>query len=223
MGGSAGLPLLWLLLLLLWSRRGLGASCPNDAYLGPNGKCFPCRTCEGEQEYEKKCSETENAVCKCIRCGECGIGEKRTEEGCQSCPQGTFNDQVNGECRQWTQCPSGKIMTPGTEKKDVVCMPEFKDPEPSPTAQGSDTTEGIVLTASIALITTSVLCLGFLLLFCIFFSLWARKKLSAIFMKQPLKQPAQEVEDCSCRYPEEEEGGGCNAADLKWELLEKIA
>lgn len=37
-------------------------------------------------------------------------------------------------------------------------------------------------------------------------------------LAEPLGQLAQEVDDCSCRYPEEEEGGG---EGLKEELLEK--
>nr|XP_056721543.1 tumor necrosis factor receptor superfamily member 9 [Euleptes europaea] len=220
MGVHVGLPLLSLL-LLLWGRRSSRASCQKDTYLGPNEKCFPCTICEGEQVYEKECTETANAVCKCIRCEECGIGKQRTKEGCRHCPQGTFNNQVNGVCIKWTQCPSDKIMTPGTEAEDVICMPEFKGPStaPSPTAPGSDTTEGLAITASIGLTVAVVVSL---LLFSIFFSLWARMKFPAIFMKFPLKSPAQEVEDCSCCYPEEEEGGGSDTSGLKGELLENI-
>ncbi|XP_060115689.1 tumor necrosis factor receptor superfamily member 9 [Heteronotia binoei] len=221
MGSHAGLPL-FMLLLLLWDQLSLAfSSCPNGTYLRANGKCFPCKTCEGEQAYEKECSETANAVCKCIRCGECSIGEERTEEGCQRCPQGTFNNQVNGICQEWTQCPANKITIPGTEEKDVICMPESKDTTPSPTAAGSDITVGIAITTSTSTILTAV-CMGLLLLFCIFFGLWAQKKFPTVFKKLSLKPLVQEVEDCSCRYPEEEEGGGSDISGLKGELLENI-
>ncbi|XP_077168219.1 tumor necrosis factor receptor superfamily member 9 [Paroedura picta] len=204
MGGRTGLNLL--LLLLLWGQRSLGSSCPTGAFLGANGKCFPCTTCEGEQVYVKECSETANAVCKCIGCEECGAGEEQTEEGCQRCPPGTFNSQVNGRCRPWTQCASNNSKTPGTEVKDVICV----------SAPGSDTTVGTGISTSTIL---SAVCVGLLLMiFCVFFSLWA-KKFPAILKKLSLKPLVQEVEDCTCRYPEEEEGGGSDLSGLKGELL----
>lgn len=102
---------------------------------------------------------------------------------------------------------------PGTEEKDVICIPESKDPTPSPTAQASDTTLGIGMTTSTVL---TAICVGLLLLLlCIFFILWASKMFPAVIKKLSLKPVVQEVEDCSCRYPEEEEGGG-----LKGDLLE---
>uniref|UniRef100_A0ACB8ECA3 Uncharacterized protein n=1 Tax=Sphaerodactylus townsendi TaxID=933632 RepID=A0ACB8ECA3_9SAUR len=139
---------------------------------------------------------------------------------CQSCPQGTFNNQIDGECRQWTQCLPNEIVIPGTETEDVTCRP--KDMAPSPTAPGSDTTEDPGIPATAALAVASVLSIGFLLTFCTFFTLWARKKIPAVFMKWPLKPPVQEVEDCSCRYPEEEEGGGGDTSGPKGQLLENI-
>ncbi|XP_015264636.1 PREDICTED: tumor necrosis factor receptor superfamily member 9 [Gekko japonicus] len=101
-----------------------------------------------------------------------------------------------------------------------MCVPESEDPAPSPTVPGSDTTVRIAITTGTAL---TAICVGLLLLlFCIFFSLWAQKKFPAVFKKLSLKPLVQEVEDCSCRYPEEEEGGGSDISGLKGELLENI-
>ncbi|XP_053137557.1 tumor necrosis factor receptor superfamily member 9 isoform X2 [Hemicordylus capensis] len=125
MGGSRGrrpppaalLLLLLLLQLLLWSPgRVCGERpCPTATYRDhTTGDCKLCKTCDGIREYETKCSATANAVCRCVpkfRCGsgslcelcECTEGQELTEQGCQSCPEGTFNDRPAGSCQPWKQ------------------------------------------------------------------------------------------------------------------------
>ncbi|XP_053137556.1 tumor necrosis factor receptor superfamily member 9 isoform X1 [Hemicordylus capensis] len=266
MGGSRGrrpppaalLLLLLLLQLLLWSPgRVCGERpCPTATYRDhTTGDCKLCKTCDGIREYETKCSATANAVCRCVpkfRCGsgslcelcECTEGQELTEQGCQSCPEGTFNDRPAGSCQPWKQCPDSRLLRPGTKTSDAVCMSEDPTrrprstrppstrpsstrlpPSPVPPTKMSEMDDQLT-TLRVALILALLLCVLLLLFFCFFFSSWISKRLPAIFAKLPIGQLAQEVEDCSYCYPEEEEGGSSSssssskeAAALKGELL----
>ncbi|RMB91695.1 hypothetical protein DUI87_31925 [Hirundo rustica rustica] len=84
-------------------------------------------------QYLKACSSTRDAECTCrkgYRCGgdgcsyctrSCGVGQESTRNGCQTCRYGTFNDQPNGSCKNWTMCSGNQVLEPGTPAKDVVC------------------------------------------------------------------------------------------------------
>ncbi|NXP04867.1 TNR9 factor, partial [Thinocorus orbignyianus] len=97
------------------------------------GGCTLCRKCEGRFRYSKACSPDSDAECGCaegFRCGGegcsrcergCGAGRQSTAGGCQACRYGTFNDQPNGSCKNWTKCSADQVLEPGTAEKDVVC------------------------------------------------------------------------------------------------------
>ncbi|NWI91638.1 TNR9 factor, partial [Pitta sordida] len=97
------------------------------------GGCEPCRKCEGIFTYLKVCSPQSDAECTCragYHCGGpgctfcrrgCGVGQESTGTGCQSCRYGTFNDQPNGSCKNWTKCSANQVLEPGSAVKDVIC------------------------------------------------------------------------------------------------------
>ncbi|NXX64704.1 TNR9 factor, partial [Spizella passerina] len=98
-----------------------------------SGGCKMCRRCEAPFRYLKNCSSTSDAECTCkegYRCGNgrctfctrsCGVGQESTSKGCQPCRYGTFNDQPNGSCKNWTMCSGNQILVPGTPAKDIIC------------------------------------------------------------------------------------------------------
>ncbi|XP_032094324.1 uncharacterized protein LOC116523327 isoform X2 [Thamnophis elegans] len=76
----------------------------------------------------------------------------------------------------------------------------------------------LILLVTSAFIIIIALCVAFMVLCYFFLRYWLRKK----FPKPSHGQLAQEVDDCSYRYPEEEEGGSCEAlSSLKGGLLER--
>ncbi|NWW80088.1 TNR9 factor, partial [Climacteris rufus] len=111
--------------------------CPPDTFssAAEPGICRMCRKCEGKFRYFKQCSPTSDAECTCkagYRCGgggggctycarSCGVGQESIGNGCQTCRYGTFNDQPNGSCKNWTKCSGHQILEPGTAAKDVIC------------------------------------------------------------------------------------------------------
>ncbi|KAJ7306505.1 hypothetical protein JRQ81_009860 [Phrynocephalus forsythii] len=225
---------------LLWS-RSLSSEQPCDKGTfreAPGQKCVPCDLCDGDhREYQRPCSATANALCRCrpgFECGgpacqrcPCPAGQMWTPQGCQNCPEGKFNNGTLDQCHPWTQCPEG-IRTPGTEKTDVVCQPgpeaPFTTAAASPgvvsTKMHPTETDPGLLAFTAALVGALLLFLALLFLPCIFFrSSWAQAK----FQKGPRRQPAQEVDDCTYGYPEEEEGGGSDGPFLKGELLPEKA
>ncbi|XP_066493576.1 tumor necrosis factor receptor superfamily member 9 [Tiliqua scincoides] len=241
MGG--GRPRAWLGLLLapllLWSRgRGLATqNCGGNSFLDPTtGKCELCRMCEGILEYKQRCLKTADAICQCVpmfRCGGnktckkciCEIGEQPTDKGKNGYLQLLEEPLVLSglTVQQGLLCPGNKILTNGSRTKDVKCNVASESTTTASTvlvAISPAVTErdSHLLTISIALTVALLLCVLSLLILSIAFRAWAQRKLLTAFVKQPLGQMAQEVDDCSCRYPEEEEGGG---EGLKGELLEK--
>ncbi|NXC44435.1 TNR9 factor, partial [Penelope pileata] len=116
--------------------------CPPGTFSSAAGgsSCTLCRKCEGRFAYLKVCSPTGDAECTCregYRCGGngcsrcdrgCGPGQERAGSGCQTCRYGTFNDQPNGSCKNWTMCSANQVLEPGTEAKDVVCKHTSDNP-----------------------------------------------------------------------------------------------
>ncbi|KAM6046025.1 tumor necrosis factor receptor superfamily member 9 isoform 2-T2 [Theristicus caerulescens] len=117
---------------------GRGAACrqcPPDTFSSAAGLsgCTLCRKCEGRFRYLKECSSKSDAECtckegyhcsgdSCSRCDRsCGVGQENTQSGCQTCRYGTFNDQPNGSCKNWTKCSANQVLEPGTAAKDVIC------------------------------------------------------------------------------------------------------
>ncbi|NXX52908.1 TNR9 factor, partial [Scopus umbretta] len=116
--------------------------CPPDTFSSAAGLsgCSLCRKCEGRFRYLKECSSKSDAECTCkegYRCSgpgcsrcdrSCGVGQENTASGCQTCSYGTFNDQPNGSCKNWTKCSANQVLEPGTAAKDVVCKHASANP-----------------------------------------------------------------------------------------------
>nr|XP_021137621.1 tumor necrosis factor receptor superfamily member 9 [Columba livia] len=155
----------------------------------------------------------------CSRCDRsCGVGQENTKSGCQTCRYGTFNDQPNGSCKNWTKCSANQVLESGTTAKDVICKHTSDNPPlltsppttspaiPLPiTVPGEDLQTDAV---SISLTVAGVLCIVFLLPSCICLIIWQKKKLRDVFKKMHAtpEQSVQEEDACSCRFPEEEQG-----------------
>ncbi|XP_042743666.1 tumor necrosis factor receptor superfamily member 9 [Lagopus leucura] len=213
---------------------GRGANCqqcPSDTFSSAVGasSCKLCRKCEGRFKYLKVCSPISDAECTCkegYRCSDdgcsrcdrsCGLGKERTGSGCQTCPYGTFNDQPDGSCKNWTICSENQVLQPGTATKDVVCkhspdnptlattLPTTSPAVPFPIAvPGRDLQMDII---RISLAVAGLLCIAFLLPLCVCLSVWQKKKLHAVFKKmQTTPEQSVQEETCSCRFPEEEQG-----------------
>ncbi|CAM5105788.1 unnamed protein product [Natator depressus] len=202
-------------------------TCPPGTFsatASAQGTCDTCRRCEGKFKYKRECSPTVDAECACkdghrcfgkdcSKCVEnCGVGEEPLEEGCQKCPNGTFNNQTNGPCRQWTKCFPDKVLVNGTNRSDVVCGQASETMTPATISiivpihvQGKDLQ---VVTISIAVTGAVVVCIMFLLPLYVCLSICDKKKLPAMFKKMNVtpEQSTQEEDACSCRFPEEEQG-----------------
>ncbi|XP_031469412.1 tumor necrosis factor receptor superfamily member 9 isoform X2 [Phasianus colchicus] len=189
---------------------GWGANCqqcPSDTFSSVVGasSCNLCRKCEGRFKYLKVCSPISDAECTCkegYRCSDdgcsrcdrsCGLGKERTRSGCQACPYGTFNDQPDGSCKNWTICSENQVLQPGTATKDAVCkhssdnptsattLPTTSPAVPFPIAvPGKDLQMDII---RISLAVAGLLCIAFLLPLCVCLSVWQKKKLHAVFKK----------------------------------------
>lgn len=193
--------------------------CPPGTYSSVGGQhtCNICTKCEGYFKIQKPCSSTSNTQCDCIEgyhcvgseCAhckkDCTPGQESTSTGCKDCQSGMFNDQQGrGFCRPWTNCSlDGKsVLVSGTKDSDVVCgpaAPVFSPEERSPK----------VLTFFLALTTATLLFLLFFLMIRLSVVRWRGKKF-LYMLKQPFTRPmrtAQQEDACSCRFPEEEEGG----------------
>ncbi|XP_015503472.1 tumor necrosis factor receptor superfamily member 9 [Parus major] len=213
---------------------GAGASCrpcPAGTFSSSAGRdgCRMCRQCQGLFRYSKTCSSTSDAECTCkegYRCGgdgctyctrSCGVGQESTRNGCQTCRNGTFNDQPNGSCKNWTICSGNQVLEPGTPAKDVIC----KHTSVNPTLVTTVPTTSLEIPFSItvpgktvqtdmiriSLAVAGLSCIMFLLPLCICFSVWQKKKLHSVFKKMHTpEQSIQEDDACSCRFPEEEQG-----------------
>ncbi|XP_054078569.1 tumor necrosis factor receptor superfamily member 9 [Rissa tridactyla] len=213
---------------------GPGASCrpcPTGTFstVAELGGCTLCRKCEGRFRYLRVCSSKSDAECTCqegYHCGgkgcsrcdrSCGVGQESTGSDCQTCRYGTFNDQPNGSCKNWTKCSADQVLEPGTAEKDVVCKHASDNPTLvttlpttsampfSITVPGKDIQMDII---RISLTVAGLLCIVFLLPSCVSFSIWQKKKLHAVFKKMHTtpEQSIQEDDACSCRFPEEEQG-----------------
>uniref|UniRef100_A0A8C5F2F0 TNF receptor superfamily member 9 n=2 Tax=Gopherus evgoodei TaxID=1825980 RepID=A0A8C5F2F0_9SAUR len=202
-------------------------ACPRGTFsatVSARESCTRCRRCEGKFKYKRECSPTMDAECACkdghrcigkdcSKCVEnCGVGQEPLEEACQTCPSGTFNNQTNGPCRQWTKCLPDKVLVNGTNRSDVVCEQASETRTPSPISiivpvhvQGKDLQ---VVTIGIAVTVAVVVCIMFLLPLYVCFSICDKKKLPAMFKKMKVRpeQATQEEDACSCRFPEEEQG-----------------
>nr|XP_040145073.1 tumor necrosis factor receptor superfamily member 9 [Ictidomys tridecemlineatus] len=172
----------------------------------------------------------------CAMCDpDCKPGQELTADGCKDCDPGTFNDQEGGVCRPWTNCSlDGKsVREKGTKDSDVVCGPALPNispgncsvtlPVPVRVQDSCVKTrpagthpkpvlplcEHQVLTFFLALTSAAAVFLLIFLMLRLSMVKWSRKKFLYLF-KQPFIKPvqtAQEEDACSCRFPEEEEGG----------------
>uniref|UniRef100_U3K5K9 TNFR-Cys domain-containing protein n=1 Tax=Ficedula albicollis TaxID=59894 RepID=U3K5K9_FICAL len=193
--------------------RAAGADCqpcPDGTFsiAAGRGGCRMCRQCEGVFRYLKDCSSTSDAECTCkegYSCGDdgctfctrsCGVGKESTRNGCQTCRNGTFNDQPNGSCKNWTMCSGNQVLEPGTPEKDVVCRHASVNPTLvttlpttsleipfSITVPGKDVQTDMI---RISVTVAGLSCIIFLLPLCICFSVWHKKKLHTVFKKSKI-------------------------------------
>ncbi|XP_070614336.1 tumor necrosis factor receptor superfamily member 9 [Erythrolamprus reginae] len=220
--------------LLLLLGTGLfcnGSDCPHGSFRpSPDAKCKQCRVCDRTLMYKQKCTQTTDAICKCApgyscdkNCSACAcrVGEQRTITGCQKCPEKTFNNQTTGECRPWRKCPGDKIQEAGTKERDVVCWSGSEiQPTTKPSTSVTKVSEegNLLILISSAFVITIFLFAACMVLAYLFLRSWIHQKSH----KPSHGQLAQEVDDCTYRYPEEEEGGSTEApSSLKGVLLEK--
>ncbi|XP_041087726.1 tumor necrosis factor receptor superfamily member 9-like [Polyodon spathula] len=187
-------------------------------------QCAPCRTCQGKLKIDKPCTNVTDTKCTCIegyrcvsdnceRCAKvCQQGEEPTDTGdCRPCPSGKFNSEKNGQCNPWrAECPPGEVIcTNGTAEKDIEC-------EPIPADAGANVTVIVVVIGSTFLATAAM------------FRLYAvkvagkkKEKVAEPEARTRVIQVAQVEEDaCSCRYPEEEQGGWDESEELDSKLME---
>uniref|UniRef100_A0A8D0DWE5 TNF receptor superfamily member 9 n=1 Tax=Salvator merianae TaxID=96440 RepID=A0A8D0DWE5_SALMN len=232
-------PAFLVLLLLLSARIGRlsGHSvCPKGSF-SYSGRCAVCKVCTAIQRQTRPCGGTLDAECACkagYQCGEhgecgsceCAAGQERDGDGeCRGCPEGKYNDQKTGRCKPWNPCPPSQVEEPGTKTRDVICRPPSGGPSqpPGPPNVAATQAPGAGSLGSLPLSATLVvaLLLGVLvfLLACVVFRTQAQGSCPATILKAPLRQLAQEVDDSSCRYPEEEQGGSGEATRMKTEQL----
>lgn len=187
-------------------------------------QCTPCRTCQGILKEDKPCTNVTDAKCTCIegyrcesenceRCAKvCQQGEEPTDTGdCRPCPAGKFNTEKNGKCKPWrTECPPGEVVcNNGTAEKDIEC-------EPIPPDANSN------ISVVIAAVSSTFLALAAMFgLYVVKVTRKKKEKEGAPESRTRVIQVAQAEEDtCSCRYPEEEQGGGEESEDLDSKLME---
>ncbi|XP_033084401.1 tumor necrosis factor receptor superfamily member 9 isoform X2 [Trachypithecus francoisi] len=191
------------------NRNQICSPCPPNSFSSAGGQrtCDICRQCKGYHCLGAECSMCEQ---------DCKQGQELTKKGCKDCCFGTFNDQKRGVCRPWTNCSlDGKsVLVNGTKERDVVCGPSPADLSPgassaTPPAPAREPGHSPQIIFFLALTSTAVLFLLFFLVLRFSVVKRGRKKLLYIF-KQPFMRPVQttqEEDGCSCRFPEEEEGG----------------
>uniref|UniRef100_A0A8C5WA56 TNF receptor superfamily member 9 n=1 Tax=Leptobrachium leishanense TaxID=445787 RepID=A0A8C5WA56_9ANUR len=203
----------------------------------PNNEpyCSKCRICEGVFEYEKNCTATSNAVCKCVpgkKCvGEncekceklqCKAGQELIKGKCMNCPYGKFNPGTDGECQTWKSCENGNILLNGTSSSDVVCGGIVtKTTERSTTTSVTSTevksnSEVYNIGMLIAYIAIPLVLMLFAMMIISRHILICVEKMKSKLKRLPVQpnQPIQQIlikipdqEDaCSCHYPEEEQG-----------------
>ncbi|XP_019397236.1 PREDICTED: tumor necrosis factor receptor superfamily member 9 [Crocodylus porosus] len=202
--------------------------CPAGTFsseAGVRGGCTSCRTCEGIFAYNRSCSASEDARCTCrpgYRCTRedcrecarnCGSGERFIGTGCETCPWGTFNNQNDGVCKEWTKCSEDNVLKQGTRTSDVICKHVSGNLAPPisttyPTIPFSTPGPGKNLEMDIVLWVGLVLATVFLLPLAVFLIIWKKRKLPAMFKRIYItpEQSTQEEDACSCRFPEEEQG-----------------
>ncbi|KAG8142412.1 hypothetical protein E2320_006322 [Naja naja] len=123
------------------------------------------------------------------------VGKIVRRASCRNCPEKTFNDRHTGV---WVV----RFRKPGRRREMWFA--------------GLERENQLILITSAVIIT--ILFATSMVLTCLFLRSWIQKK----FVKPFHGQLAQEVDECIYRYPEEEEGGSCEApASLKGGLLEK--
>ncbi|XP_077007527.1 tumor necrosis factor receptor superfamily member 9 isoform X2 [Tamandua tetradactyla] len=177
------------------------SNCPAGTFCGKSKSqlCIPCPP----SSFSNTGGQVACSICR--RC-----------EGCKGCSFGTFNDQIHGICRPWTDCSSDgrSVLVNGTQERDVVCGPassEFPPATPSSTVpapvRGPGSSSGHTA-CWLALTLAAVLCL--LVSVVLHFSVAKRSREKLLYiLKQPFIKPVQTVQEedsCSCRFPEEEEG-----------------
>ncbi|KAK1159623.1 tumor necrosis factor receptor superfamily member 9-like [Acipenser oxyrinchus oxyrinchus] len=187
-------------------------------------QCAPCRTCQGLLKEDQPCTNVTDAKCTCIegyrcvsencdRCVKvCQQGEEPTDTGdCQPCPAGKFNTEKNEKCKPWrTDCPPGEVLcNNGTAEKDTDCEPIPPDAEAN-------------ITVVVAAVSSMFLAMAAMFgLYVVKVTRKKKEKVGAPESRTRVIQVAQAEEDaCSCRYPEEEQGGWEESEELDSKLME---
>ncbi|KAM8927142.1 tumor necrosis factor receptor superfamily member 9 [Pelodytes ibericus] len=203
--------------------------CPIQSYMNqPNSlsNCKRCRRCQGIFQYKEFCSLTSNAVCTCIQgkkcvgenCQQCASirckqGQELVGENCIDCPPETFNPGSDGPCIPWKRCERGNVLLNGTRSSDVVCGDDVsmttqrstivystaKDITRTPESDGDGMTIVAIL-VGVAIFAFVVILIGL----CLRSGLV--KMMKNMCEKGKRKTHAEEEDNCSCHFPEEEQG-----------------
>ncbi|XP_051735055.1 tumor necrosis factor receptor superfamily member 9a [Ctenopharyngodon idella] len=198
--------------------------------------CLRCTQCVGVQFTLKPCTISSDTVCGCkagYRCGnaecsfcvtECKEGEEPTKKRmCKKCPPGTFNDKVHSSCREFKSCPDGEILFKGNATSDAICKNSGKKSEQDtlPVKKEEPPEQTIWLPVFIAGGMAGLAGL------CIIASVVAYVKAQNKTEKKPKTDSTDqdnsdesrimivEQEDCSCRRPEQEQGGSSESINTQ--------
>nr|XP_027803513.1 tumor necrosis factor receptor superfamily member 4 isoform X3 [Marmota flaviventris] len=86
--------------------------------------CKPCTQCNQRSgsELKKKCTPTQDTVCRC-RPGTQPLDGFKPGVDCAPCPAGHFSPGDNKACKPWTNCTlTGKrTLKPGSMSSDTLC------------------------------------------------------------------------------------------------------
>lgn len=186
-----------------------------SSFQNTQSRCHLCKICSGVFTYKTMCTDKSDAICECrpgYRCigndctqckKSCSPGTELSGSDCIPCKKGTFSNKADTACIPWTNCSAkgSVVQYPGNSTQDVTCTPQ---PTTVPMPPDGKIMEIIILVAAAMFLLTSIIMCG------MFFITWQKKKkLSKELKKAPVLQnlvTPMEEDQCSCRYPEEEQG-----------------
>lgn len=217
--------------------RRLCTPCERGFYTEDTSRfqCRPCNKCFGPQILKKECASIRDTECDCkagYRCGddrcthctlECGKGEEPTQKrSCQTCPNGTFNDQIHQKCKPWkTRCPNPNehIVAKGDAVSDIKCSSSSSNNHSAPVVVtlptrktepgGGDGTFWAVFLACVVIVALVVICIVIISKY-ILLKVGKKKRPPKMqnvpIIRTPTTDEPQTLVDCSFQQPQQEQG-----------------